>query len=158
MNKRILIPLISALALVTSACAAQPATPSGPRTLTVLTHESFALSEDVLEEFESANNATVQFLKQPDAGQALNRAILTKDSPEADVLFGVDNTFFSRAIDADILEDIEDAAGAEVDEECSASSLDDVHVAGIAIPIETGDDLVERRGTRCHEGPPRWSP
>ncbi|HKZ84511.1 MAG TPA: thiamine ABC transporter substrate-binding protein [Anaerolineae bacterium] len=104
MNKRILIPLISALALVTSACAAQPATPTGPRTLTVLTHESFALSEDVLEEFESANNATVQFLKQPDAGQALNRAILTKDNPEADVLFGVDNTFMSRALDEGILE------------------------------------------------------
>lgn len=104
MNKRILIPLISALALVMSACAAQPATPTGPRTLTVLTHESFVLSEDVLEEFESANNATVQFLKQPDAGQALNRAILTKDNPEADVLFGVDNTFMSRALDEGILE------------------------------------------------------
>ncbi|HET7087371.1 MAG TPA: thiamine ABC transporter substrate-binding protein [Anaerolineae bacterium] len=104
MNKRILIPLISALALVMSACAAQPATPTGPRTLTVLTHESFVLSDDVLEEFESANNATVQFLKQPDAGQALNRAILTKDNPEADVLFGVDNTFMSRALDEGILE------------------------------------------------------
>jgi len=104
MNQRHLIPLISALALVASACAAQPATPTGPRTLTVLTHESFVLSDDVLETFESANNATVQFLKLPDAGQALNRAILTKDDPEADVLFGVDNTFMSRALDEGILE------------------------------------------------------
>ena len=117
MNKRILIPLISALALVTSACAAQPATPTGPRTLTVLTHESFALSEDVLEEFESANNATVQFLKQPDAGQALNRAILTKDNPEADVLFGVDNTFMSRALDEGILEPYRSPALAEISAE-----------------------------------------
>jgi len=79
-------------------------TPAARRTLTILTHESFRLSDNVLQAFESANNATVRFLKLPDAGQALTRAILTSDAPEADVLFGVDNTFFSRAIDADILE------------------------------------------------------
>ena len=79
-------------------------TPSTPRALTVLTHESFALSDDVLQEFEAAHNATVKFIKLPDAGQALNRAILTQDNPEADVLFGVDNTFMSRALEAGILE------------------------------------------------------
>jgi thiamine transport system substrate-binding protein len=107
MKKRSTFTIICLVALLATACAAQPATtptPSGPRTLTVLTHESFALNEDVIAEFESANNATLQLLTQPDAGQALTRAILTKDSPEADVLFGVDNTFFSRAIEADILE------------------------------------------------------
>ncbi len=107
MKKRILMALISALALVATACAAQPAgtsPPAGPRTLTVLTHESYVLSDEVIQEFASTNNAKVQFLKQPDAGQALNRAILTKEAPEADVLFGVDNTFFSRAIEAGILE------------------------------------------------------
>ena len=50
------------------------------------------------------NNVKVQFIKQGDAGQALTRAILTKDNPEADVIFGVDNTFMSRALDAGILE------------------------------------------------------
>lgn len=112
MKVRIGISLACLFALMVTACstggapsptAASP-TPSGPRTLTILTHESFALSDDVLQEFETANNITVQFIKQPDAGQALTRAILTKDAPEADVLFGVDNTFFSRAIEADILD------------------------------------------------------
>jgi len=80
-------------------------TPTGEtRTLTVLTHESFALSDAVLQQFEQANNVKVQFIKQGDAGQALSRAILTKDNPEADVLFGVDNTLMSRALNADILE------------------------------------------------------
>ena len=74
------------------------------RTLTVLTHESFALSDAVLQQFEQANNVKVKFIKQGDAGQALTRAILTKDNPEADVLFGVDNTFMGRALDADILD------------------------------------------------------
>jgi thiamine transport system substrate-binding protein len=75
-----------------------------PRTLVVLTHESFALSDAVLQQFEQENKARVQFIKQGDAGQALTRAILTKDNPEADVLFGVDNTFMSRALEAGILE------------------------------------------------------
>lgn len=117
MKKRILISVIGVLALAATACAAQPAatpTPAGPRTLIVLTHESFALSEEVIKEFQSANNATLQLLKQPDAGQALTRAILTKDNPEADVLFGVDNTFFSRALDEDILEPYRSSALTEI--------------------------------------------
>ena len=80
-------------------------TPSGEaRTLTVLTHESFAISDEVLQQFEQTNNVKVQFIKQGDAGQALTRAILTKDNPEADVLFGVDNTFMSRALEAELFE------------------------------------------------------
>ncbi|HLF27467.1 MAG TPA: thiamine ABC transporter substrate-binding protein [Anaerolineae bacterium] len=104
MKLRSIISLLSLCAILVGACAPSAATPGGPRTLTVLTHESFALSDEVLMSFESAHNATVQFLKQPDAGQALTRAILTKDNPEADVLFGVDNTFLSRALEEDILE------------------------------------------------------
>jgi thiamine transport system substrate-binding protein len=80
-------------------------TPSGAaRTLTVLTHDSFALSDAVLQKFEADNNVKVNFIKQGDAGQALSRAILIKDSPEADVLFGVDNTFMGRALNAGILD------------------------------------------------------
>jgi thiamine transport system substrate-binding protein len=101
MNTRIHLLVIGSVALALVACAGQA---GGPRTLTILTHESYVLSGDVIQAFETAHNATVRFIKQPDAGQALNRAILTKDNPEADVLFGVDNTFMSRALEEDILE------------------------------------------------------
>ncbi len=77
-------------------------TPTGPQTITILTHDSFAISEDVITAFETANNAEVVFLQSGDAGAVLNQAILTKDAPLADILFGVDNTFLSRALDADI--------------------------------------------------------
>ena len=91
--------------LPTPTAAVPRPTPGGEtRTLTVLSHESFALSDAVLQQFEQENNATVKFIKQGDAGQALTRAILTKDNPEADVIFGVDNTFMGRALDAGILE------------------------------------------------------
>ena len=54
------------LALLLAGCA--KATPAGPTTLTVMTHDSFAVSEDVKTEFETANNVTLQFLKSGDAG------------------------------------------------------------------------------------------
>jgi thiamine transport system substrate-binding protein len=87
--------------------APQPtAAPAGGarRTLTLMTHDSFSVSEEVLKEFEQQANVTVQVLKSGDAGSALNKAILSKNSPLADVLFGVDNTFLSRALKADIFE------------------------------------------------------
>jgi thiamine transport system substrate-binding protein len=96
--------LISMLLL--AACAPQATTsePAEPQTITVMTHDSFSVSEDVVASFEEANNATVIFLQSGDAGSVLNRAILTKDAPLADILFGVDNTFLSRALEEDIFE------------------------------------------------------
>ncbi|MBI3286412.1 MAG: thiamine ABC transporter substrate-binding protein [Chloroflexi bacterium] len=76
--------------------------PAGPRTLRLMTHDSFAASQEVIAEFEQENNAGVEILKSGDAGAALNQAILSQDNPLADVFFGVDNTFFSRALQADI--------------------------------------------------------
>lgn len=85
--------------LIFAACG-----PSGPRTLTVMTHDSFAVSEEVIIAFEQANNVKLTFLKSGDTGAALNKAILSKDAPLADVFYGVDNTFLSRALEAGIYE------------------------------------------------------
>lgn len=46
------------------------------------------MSEDVVKEFEQANNARLQFLTLGDAGAVLNKVILSKDAPLADVFFG----------------------------------------------------------------------
>jgi thiamine transport system substrate-binding protein len=108
--------------------------PSGEmRTLTVLTNDSFALSDEVLQRFEQANNVKVQFIKQGDAGQALTRAILTKDNPEADVIFGVDNTFMSRALEADLLEAYQPIGWADVPQEFKLDPTQHL------IPIDYGD-------------------
>jgi thiamine transport system substrate-binding protein len=108
--------------------------PSGEtRTLTVLTHESFAISDEVLQQFERANNVKVQFIKQGDAGQALTRAILTKGNPEADVLFGVDNTFMSRALEAKILEAYQPIGWDDVPQEFKLDPTQHL------IPIDYGD-------------------
>jgi thiamine transport system substrate-binding protein len=71
-------------------------------TVVLMTHDSFAVSKPVLQAFEAQTGTKVKLLKGGDAGVALNQAILTKDHPEADAFFGVDNTFLSRALDEDV--------------------------------------------------------
>jgi thiamine transport system substrate-binding protein len=96
--KKYLLLGVMILAVVLSACKAEPAS------LTVMTHDSFVVSDAVIAQFEKKNNVKVNFLLSGDAGSALNRAILSKDAPTADVLYGVDNTFLSRALDEGIYE------------------------------------------------------
>ncbi len=102
----LLISLLTALAAAACTPAAPPPSTAapGPATLTIMTHDSFAVSEAVIAQFEAANHATVKILKANDAGSALNQAILSKGNPLADVFFGVDNTFLSRALESDIFE------------------------------------------------------
>jgi thiamine transport system substrate-binding protein len=83
--------------------AVPTAQPSGA-TLTVMTHDSFSVSEGVVAAFQKQCGCSVQFLKSGDTGSALNKAILSKGNPLADVFYGVDNTFLSRALAADIFE------------------------------------------------------
>lgn len=71
-------------------------------TLTMLTHDSFDASEEVLAAFTEETGIGVDVVPSGDAGTALNQAILTADAPQGDLLFGVDSTFLSRALDADL--------------------------------------------------------
>ncbi len=124
--KKLTRPLILSLfALLTLSCTvATPGAPEGkttapppPESLTLVTHDSFDISEDVLQQFEQETNIKVEILKGGDAGEMLNTLILSKKNPLGDVVFGIDNTFLSRALDADLfvpyesplLEDIPDA-------------------------------------------------
>ncbi len=70
---------------------------SGSKTVTLVSHDSFNVSKEVLKEFTKETGYTVKTLKSGDAGAALNQEILTKGSPRGDVFFGVDNTLLSRA-------------------------------------------------------------
>lgn len=73
-------------------------------TLTVLTHDSWALDKQLVTRFEQSSGIKLRFLKGGDAGAMLNKAILSKDAPIADVMYGFDNAILSRALDAGILE------------------------------------------------------
>ena len=90
---------------VPDATATPPASTAGVTEVTVLTHDSFAVSPEVLAKFEAQYQAKVVIINAGDAGSMLNKAILSKDAPLADVIYGVDNTFLSRALESGILAD-----------------------------------------------------
>ncbi len=73
-------------------------------TLTIMTHDSFQIDKKLINNFEKQNNIKIKIFKAGDSGEALVKAILSRNNPMADVFFGVDNTFFSRAIKADIFQ------------------------------------------------------
>ena len=110
-----------------------PSAAAEPQTITVITHDSFAIGEETIKAFETENNAKVAFLQSGDAGSVLNQAILTKDAPLADVLFGVDNTFLSRALDADIFEAYQSPALADIPDEFKLDP------SNRALPVDYGD-------------------
>jgi thiamine transport system substrate-binding protein len=90
------------LGLITlSACGSSSGGQSSgdSRTVTLVSHDSWAVSKSVLADFEKQSGYKVRVLKSGDAGQAVNKALLTKDNPQGDVFFGVDNTLLSRALD-----------------------------------------------------------
>ncbi|MEU8888909.1 thiamine ABC transporter substrate-binding protein [Streptomyces sp. NPDC048442] len=80
---------------------------AGSKTVTLVSHDSFAASPAVLKEFTRQTGYTVKVLKSGDAGAALNQEILTKGSPRGDVFFGVDNTLLSRALDNGLFQSYE---------------------------------------------------
>jgi thiamine transport system substrate-binding protein len=95
--------LAVAVALVAVACGNDNGSSSGPVTLTLITHDAFAYTTDpnVFAPFTQQTGIKVEIPQGVgDAGVVLNKAILTKGKPEGDVLWGVDNTLLSRAVDS----------------------------------------------------------
>jgi thiamine transport system substrate-binding protein len=125
-----------------------PPSPATAQQLTVLTHDSFAVSDTVLAIFQTQNNVTVQVLRAGDAGAMVNQAILTADNPVADVLFGVDNTFLSRALDAGIFEPHRSSLAGSV---APALRLD---ARERATPIDYGDVCLNYDRAAFTEGAP----
>ncbi len=109
MKRGVLGAVVSAVvtALVAAACTGPGATttttgPAGPREVTLITHDSFDVSKGVLRAFEGSSGIDVTVVPAGDAGQVVNRAILTAGDPEADVLFGVDDNLLADALAAGV--------------------------------------------------------
>ncbi len=104
-HTRTLIALLLTLAVVAAACGDdEPEQTGTPETLTILAHDSFAdaVSEETFATFETDTGIEVEVLAGGDAGTVVNQAVLAKDNPLADVLFGIDDTFLSRALEEEI--------------------------------------------------------
>ncbi|MER8233852.1 thiamine ABC transporter substrate-binding protein [Streptomyces sp. NPDC094049] len=143
-KKAAAVALVAALGVTTlAACGADDAREAAgksgapaPKTVTLVSHDSFNASKEVLAEFTKRTGFTVKVLKSGDAGEAVNKEILTKGSPQGDVFFGVDNTLLSRALDNGIFVPYE-AKG--LDRVPAAYRLDKEHRV---TPVDSGDICV----------------
>lgn len=102
MSRAVTAVLAGTLAVSLSACGG---TDAQSRTIVVATHDSWAMPKPVIAAFEKSSGYKVEIEQQGDAGELTNKLVLTKDSPIADVVYGIDNTFATRATDAGVLAD-----------------------------------------------------
>lgn len=110
-----------------------PSAPTRSNTLTVVTHDSFALDKDTIAKFASETGYDVNYVSPGDVGTVVNQLILTKDAPLGDVVYGIDNTFAGRAIDAGIFSPY---ASPDLPKGAEAYAADD---ANSLTPIDYGD-------------------
>ncbi|MGA9276308.1 thiamine ABC transporter substrate-binding protein [Ilumatobacter sp.] len=110
-------------------------------TITLLTYESFPSEgtaiNDLLAEFAEQTGIDVEILIAGDTGTMLSKAELTAGNPEGDVMWGIDSTFISRAIDSQIFEPYEAAGLGAI-----PSELTDLVRNGEATPVDFGDVCV----------------
>ncbi|HLS26383.1 MAG TPA: thiamine ABC transporter substrate-binding protein [Beutenbergiaceae bacterium] len=106
-SRRPVATTAAATALILAGCSAggggpaptdQPDSDRATGPVHVVTHDSFALSDELLEAFQAETGHELQFSAPGDGGALVNQLVLTKDSPLGDVVFGVDNSFASRGI------------------------------------------------------------
>ena len=124
------LALVLAVTAVSAACGGSDAEPTE---VVLVTHDSFAISDDVKRAFEEKSGLKLRILKAGDAGEIVTRALLTAGNPEGDVLFGVDNNLLTRALDGDVFEPYQSPELENVDPELV---LDPEHRA---TPIDRGD-------------------
>ena len=75
---------------------------TNPVTLTLLAYDSFTPTTNIFDDFTAQTGIKVNIALGGDAGELVTKAALTSGNPEADVLWGVDNTLISRALAAKI--------------------------------------------------------
>jgi thiamine transport system substrate-binding protein len=88
---------------------------NAPDEVVLVTHDSFAVSKPVRRAFERETGLRLKILQSGDAGEALNKALLTAGDPQGDVFFGVDNNLLTRALNEDLFQPYKPAELSRVD-------------------------------------------
>ena len=97
--------MVAALGLAGCSVADQATESTGDAdsTVTIMTHDSFNVSEELVAEFEAESGYTVTTTSPGDAGAVLNQLILQQDNPTVDAVYGIDNYSADTLLDQDML-------------------------------------------------------
>lgn len=128
----------------TGTSAGSPDTTTGPQTITLVAYSSFPKEgtpvNDALAAFTERTGITVNIVDAGDAGSMVNKAVLTAGNPEGDVMWGVDNTLLSAALDGKIFESV--APEVDYGDVCINYDIAWFQDRGLN-PPQTLDDLVD---------------
>ncbi len=134
----ITIGLVLSGGILLSACSSAPeaAAPSSraPTTVRLLAHDSFVVSQALIDQFAKDTGITIEVTTGGDAGSMVAGAVLAAGSPSADVMFGVDNTLLAKAVDADVFSPYTAADSASIIPSLRADTG-----GGAVTPIDYGD-------------------
>ncbi|MBK7822606.1 MAG: thiamine ABC transporter substrate-binding protein [Tessaracoccus sp.] len=149
MKIRIAMAALSVVAL--AACAGTTPAPSaggsGPATtpgtqarteskkLTVVTHDSFALPEELLKKFADQTGYEVTYTAPGEGTSLVNQLILTKDSPLGDVVFGIDSTTAPRVVREGVI--VPHVADAKVKDGLAAEGLTPVDFGDVCVNADS---------------------
>ena len=93
-------------AIVAASCTSSTSKNSTTE-VTLIAYDSFTPEEGIFDAFTEQTGATVKVVTAGDTGTMVSKAVLTAGNPEGDVLWGIDNTFLSRAQNANVLSSYE---------------------------------------------------
>ena len=93
-----------ALAGAATLAACGQDTKADAKKVTVVTHSSFQVSDNLKKEFEKTSGFKLEIVDGGDGGELVNKLILSKDAPQGDVCFGVDNTYASRLLSQGVID------------------------------------------------------
>ncbi len=157
-------PAVLAVSILTAAaalaaCSVSTSDDEAPRqgsgkaaTKVVLaTHDSWAMPERLVRAFEEDTGYDLEVVPNGDAGQLTNKLVLTKDAPIADAVYGIDNTFGTRALEEGVLAEGAAAGGPGGAERFELPGDD----GGALAPVDWGDVCVnvDDAWFRAHDEP-----
>ena len=130
--------LVLACGLLLTACGSEPEpTAGGPTTVRLLAHDSFVVSQALIDKLKADTGITLEVVTAGDAGSMVAGAVLASGAPSGDVMFGIDNTLLSKAVDAEVF-----SAYTAPDSAQLIPSLRDDTADGQVTPIDYGDVCV----------------
>jgi len=128
----VVLGAVLAMAACGDSTTRSPGAPTTPERLVIVSHESFTPPEGAFDSFTAATGIAVEIAAAGDAGEMVARAVLTAGRPEGDVMWGVDNTLLTRAIEGGVFEPYVSTAH-PVRPDLVGSGL------GVVTPVDSGD-------------------